>query len=228
MVMKVLVVEDEHKIARAISRALEQENYVVHVAYDGDEGYTTATTKTYDFAIIDSTIPGKYNGLEIIKAMRKLKIHIPTILLTDPNTAQDKSKGLDSDADDYLEKPFALAELLSCVRSLLHKSAEQTDAILKAGDLQLDTQTFTVKRKNKIIDLTSKEFSLLEYLLRNQNRPSSRELIISHVWGYDADVLLNTVEVYVKYLRTKVDDSFDTKLIKTVRGFGYKIEAPSA
>ncbi len=223
--MRVLVVEDEHKIAIAIKRALEQESYAVDVAYDGDEGFAMATTEPYDLAIIDRMIPGDYDGIGIIKAMREAKIHTPVLILTALGTIADKTKGLDSGADDYLVKPFALAELLARVRALLRRPPEQTGTTLVAGDLELDTVTFAVTRAGKAISLTSKEFALLEFLLRNQNRPSSKEVIISHVWDYDADVLLNTVEVYVKYLRAKVDDPFDTKLIKTVRGFGYKIEA---
>lgn len=223
--MRVLVVEDEHKIAIAIKRALEQESYAVDVAYDGDEGFAMATTEPYDLAIIDRMIPGDYDGIGIIKAMRETKIHTPVLILTALGTTADKTKGLDSGADDYLVKPFALAELLARVRALLRRPPEQTGTTLTAGDLELNTITFAVTRAGKAISLTSKEFALLEFLLRNQNRPSSKEVIISHVWDYDADVLLNTVEVYVKYLRAKVDDPFDTKLIKTVRGFGYKIEA---
>ncbi|USN96147.1 MAG: response regulator transcription factor [Candidatus Nomurabacteria bacterium] len=223
--MRILVVEDEHKIARAVARALEQENYAVDVAYDGDEGYAMATTEPYDLAIIDRMIPGEYNGLDIVKAMREEKIHTPVLLLTALGTTADKTKGLDSGADDYLVKPFALAELLARVRALLRRPAEQKGTVLKADDLELDTTTFRVTRGGKEIHLTSKEFALLEFLLRNQGRPSNKETIVAHVWDYDADILLNTVEVYIKYLRAKVDEPFDKQLIKTVRGFGYKIDA---
>lgn len=223
--MRILVVEDEHKIARAVARALEQENYAVDIAFDGDEGYAMATTEPYDLAIIDRMIPGKYDGIEIVKAMRDEKIHTPILLLTALGTTADKTKGLDSGADDYLVKPFALAELLARVRALLRRPPEQLGVVLKAGDLELDTTTFQVTRAGKQIHLTSKEFALLEYLLRNQGRPSNKEAIVQHVWDYDADILLNTVEVYIKYLRAKVDEPFDKPLIKTVRGFGYKIEA---
>lgn len=223
--MRILVVEDEHKIARAVAKALEQESYAVDVAYDGDEGYAMATTEPYDLAIVDRMIPGDYDGLGIIVAMREAKIHTPVLLLTALGTTADKTKGLDSGADDYLVKPFALEELLARVRALLRRPAEQKGTVLKADDLELDTVTFTVTRGGKQIHLTSKEFALLEFLLRNQGRPSSKETIVAHVWDYDADILLNTVEVYIKYLRAKVDDPFDKQLIKTVRGFGYKIEA---
>ncbi len=223
--MRILVVEDEHKIARAVGRALEQESYAVDIVYDGDEGYAMATIEPYDLAIIDRMIPGEYDGIAIVKAMRDAKIHTPVLLLTALGSTSDKTKGLDSGADDYLVKPFALEELLARVRALLRRPAEQKGTVLKAADLELDTTTFRVTRAGKEISLTSKEFALLEYLLRNQGRPSSKETIVAHVWDYDADILLNTVEVYIKYLRAKVDEPFDKQLVKTVRGFGYKIEA---
>ena len=223
--MRILVVEDEHKIARAVGRALEQESYAVDIVYDGDEGYAMDTIEPYDLAIIDRMIPGEYDGIAIVKAMRDAKIHTPVLLLTALGSTSDKTKGLDSGADDYLVKPFALEELLARVRALLRRPAEQKGTVLKAADLELDTTTFRVTRAGKEISLTSKEFALLEYLLRNQGRPSSKETIVAHVWDYDADILLNTVEVYIKYLRAKVDEPFDKQLVKTVRGFGYKIEA---
>lgn len=223
--MRILVIEDEHKIARAVTRALEQESYAVDTVYDGDEGYAMATTEPYDLAIIDRMIPGEYDGIAIVKAMRDAKIHTPVLLLTALGGTADKTKGLDSGADDYLVKPFALEELLARVRALLRRPAEQKGTVLKAGDLELDTTMFRVTRAGKDIPLTSKEFALLEFLLRNQGRPSNKETIVAHVWDYDADILLNTVEVYIKYLRAKVDEPFDKPLIKTVRGFGYKIEA---
>jgi DNA-binding response OmpR family regulator len=170
-------------------------------------------------------IPGDYDGIGIVTAMREAKIHTPVLLLTALGTTADKTKGLDSGADDYLVKPFALAELLARVRALLRRPVEQKGTVLKADDLELDTTTFRVTRAGDEIRLTSKEFALLEYLLRNQGRPSSKEQIVSHVWDYDADILLNTVEVYIKYLRAKVDEPYGKQLIKTVRGFGYKIEA---
>lgn len=223
--MRILVVEDEHKIARALKRALEQESYAVDVVYDGDEGYAMATTEPYDAAIIDRMLPGDYDGIAIVKAMREAKIHTPVILLTALGSITDRTDGLDGGADDYLVKPFALEELLARVRALLRRPAEQQQNILTAGDLSLDTITFSVTRAGKSIQLTSKEFGLLEYMLRNQNRPLSKETIISHVWDYDADILPNTVEVYIKYLRNKIDSGFESPLIHTVRGFGYKLQA---
>jgi DNA-binding response OmpR family regulator len=223
--MRVLVIEDEHKIARALKKALEQETYAVDVAYDGDEGYAMATTEPYDAAVIDRMLPGQHDGISIIKAMREAKIHTPVLLLTALGSVSDRTTGLDSGADDYLVKPFALEELLARVRALLRRPAEQQATILTAGDLSLNTITFEVKRGGKSIQLTGKEFALLEFLMRNQNRPLPKSTIISHVWDYDADVLPNTVEVYIKYIRNKIDQPFDKPLIHTIRGFGYKLQA---
>lgn len=223
--MRVLVIEDEHKIANALKRALEQESYAVDISYDGDDGYAMATTEPYDVAIIDRMLPGDYTGLDIVAAMREAKIHTPVLLLTALGSVNDKTKGLDSGADDYLVKPFALEELLARVRALIRRPAETKGTVLKVGDLSLDTTTFSVQRAGKDITLTSKEFGLLEYLLRNQGRPISKDTIIAHVWDYDADILPNTVEVYVKYLRNKIDQPFKKPILHTVRGFGYKLQA---
>lgn len=223
--MRVLIVEDEHKIARALKKALEQETYAVDVAFDGDEGYAMATTEPYDIAIIDRMLPGGYDGLGIVKAMRDAKVHTPVLFLSALGSVSERTAGLDAGADDYLVKPFALEELLARVRALLRRPTEQQSAILEAGDLTLDTVTYSVERAGKSIQLTSKEFALLEYMLRNPGRPLSKEVIISHVWDYDADILPNTVEVYIKYLRNKIDSPFKKPLIHTVRGFGYKLEA---
>jgi len=222
--MRILIIEDEHKIAQALKKALQQENYAVDVSYDGDDGYAMATTEPYDLAIIDRMIPGEYDGLGIVKAMRKAKIHTPVLLLTAKGTIADRTTGLDAGADDYLVKPFALEELLARVRALLRRPIEVQQTVLTAGDLSLNTVTCEVKRGDKVISLTGKEFALLEYLLRNQGRPNSKDTIISHVWDYNADVLPNTVEVYMKYLRQKIDDPFDKPLLQTIRGFGYKID----
>jgi DNA-binding response OmpR family regulator len=200
--MRVLVIEDEHKIARALKKALEQEHYAVDVSFDGDDGYAMASTEPYDAMIIDT----------------------PILLLTALGSVNDKTAGLDSGADDYLVKPFALDELLARVRALLRRPNKQESTVLAAEDLALDTTKRSVKRGDKEIRLTSKEYGLLEYLLRNKNRPLSKDSIMQHVWDYDANILPNTIEVYIKYLRAKIDKPFGRRLIKTVRGFGYKIE----
>jgi len=222
--MRILIIEDEHKIAQALKKALEQESYAVDVSYDGDDGYAMATTEPYDLAIIDRMIPGQYDGIAIIKAMREAKIHTPVIILTAKGSISDRTTGLDSGADDYLVKPFALEELLARIRALLRRPTEVKQVILTVGDLTLNTVTFEVMRGKTPISLTSKEFALLEFLMRNQGRPSNKDTIISHVWDYDADVLPNTVEVYMKYLRQKIDEPFDKPLLHTARGFGYRIE----
>ena len=221
--MRILVIEDEHKIARALKRALEQESYAVDICYDGDEGYAMATTEPYDAAIIDRMLPGKYNGISIVKAMRNEKIHTPVLFLTALGNTTDKTTGLDVGADDYLVKPFAIEELLARMRALLRRPTQQLETVLKVSDLTLDTTQFSVKRGEREIALTTKEFGLLEYLLRNKGRILTKDAIIAHVWDYDADILPNTVEVYIKYLRNKIDKPFHSELIKTVRGIGYKI-----
>lgn len=223
--MRVLIIEDEHKIARALQKALERETYAVDIAFDGDEGHAMATTEPYDVIIIDRMLPGDYDGIAIVKAMRSANIHTPVLFLSALDSPRDKTEGLNAGADDYLGKPFSLEELLARVRALLRRPLPRQPDILKAGDLSLNTLTYEVKRAGKSLSLTSREFALLEYLMRNQGRPLSKEVIISHVWDYDADVLPNTVEVYIKYVRSKVDDPFDVPLIHTVRGFGYKLEA---
>lgn len=223
--MRVLLIEDEHKIARALQKALEQEAYAVDIAYDGDEGYSMALDEPYDIAIIDRMIPGAYDGIAIVKAMRQENIHIPVLFLSALDSAKDKTEGLNAGADDYLAKPFALEELLARVRALLRRPSELQPDVLKVGDLELNTITNEVRRQGQLIPLTGKEYALLEYLLRNPERPISKEVIISHVWNYDADILPNTVEVYIKYLRNKVDKPFGKPMIQTIRGFGYKLEA---
>ena len=223
--MRVLVIEDEHKIANALKRALQQEKYAVDVSYEGDDGYAMATTEPYDAMIIDRMLPGEYDGLAIVRELRSLNIHTPVLLLTALGTVRDKTTGLDTGADDYLVKPFALEELLARVRALIRRPQDQQPSTLRAGNLSIDTTTFEVRRGGTPISLTQKEYALLEYLMRNQSRPLTKEMIISHVWDYDADILPNTVEVYIKYLRNKIDKKPFTPLIHTVRGFGYKLEA---
>lgn len=221
--MRILLIEDEIKIAKALKRALEQESYAVDVAHDSDEGYAMLTTEPYDLAIIDRLLPGSRDGVAIIKEARAQKLHTPMLLLTALGSVKNRTEGLDAGADDYLVKPFALEELLARVRALLRRPAEQQGIILKAHDLTLDTVSSKVTRAGKEITLTGKEYGLLEYLLRNQGRPLSKEAIIANVWDFDSDILPNTVEVYIKYLRSKIDAPFDTPLIKTIRGFGYTI-----
>ncbi len=221
--MRVLIIEDEHKIANALKRVLQQEHYAADVCYDGEEGLSMGLNQPYDLMIIDLGLPKK-NGLQVIKALRKQGVHTPVIILTAKGSTADKVAGLDAGADDYILKPFAMDEVLARARALLRRPADQQNTILEAEDLTLDTTTYEVKRGGKLISLTSKEFSLLEYLLRNKGRPLSKDEIIGHVWDYDADVLPNTVEVYIRYLRQKIDDPYDKPIIHTARGFGYSIK----
>jgi two-component system copper resistance phosphate regulon response regulator CusR len=225
--MRVLVIEDEHKIARALKKALEQEAYAVDVCFDGDDGHAMATTEPYDVMIIDRMLPGQYNGLDIVRGLRGQGIHTPVLFLTALGRTEDKTTGLNTGADDYLVKPFAIEELLARVRALLRRPNEQHSTILTADGLSLNTVEHTVTHEGSDLQLTAKEFGLLEYLLRNKNRILTKDNIIAHVWDYDADILPNTVEVYVKYLRNKIDKPFKTNLIQTVRGFGYRLSAKS-
>ncbi|PIU03788.1 DNA-binding response regulator [Candidatus Shapirobacteria bacterium CG08_land_8_20_14_0_20_39_18] len=222
--MRVLVIEDEHKIANSIKKGLEQEAFAVDVAYDGTEGYDLASTESYDVIILDLMLPG-IDGMEICKKLRAEKIHTPILILTAKGQLEDKVKGLNSGADDYLTKPFTFEELLARVKAMTRRPANLTGVVLKVDDLSLDTISYEVKREPRLIKLSAKEYALLEYLMRHANQTLSKDQIISHVWNYDADILPNTVEVYIGYLRNKIDRPFKNKpaLIQTIRGFGYKI-----
>ena len=219
--MRLLIIEDEHKIANAIKKGFEQEHFAVDVSYDGKDGLGQASTIEYDAIILDRMLP-EVDGIEICRILRQKNIHTPIIMLTAKDQLNDKVEGLNSGADDYLTKPFAFIELLARVRALIRRPKNAIDSILRAADLTLNTATYEVKRGSKNIELSSKEFALLEYLMRNQNRILTKENIISHVWDYDSDVLPNTVEVYIGYLRNKIDTGPD-KMIQTARGFGYKL-----
>lgn len=223
--MRILIIEDDHKIANAIKKGLEQESFAVDASFDGQDGLGFAMTEDYDLIIIDRMLPG-VDGIKICQALREKKKNVPILFLTAKDKISDRVEGLDAGADDYLVKPFAFEELLARVRALLRRPSAQLDDKLEVADLTLNSQTFEVKRAEKNINLSTKEFALLEYLMRNPGRILTKDNIISHVWDYDADVLPNTVEVYVGYLRNKIDRAFKNKpeLIKTVRGFGYKIE----
>ena len=220
--MRILVVDDEKKIALGIKKALESQKYAVDVCHDGIEALNMAEAIEYDLIILDRMLPGM-DGVSIIKNLRSQNIYIPILLLTALGTVKDKTDGLDAGADDYLPKPFALDELLARVRAILRRPKVKAEIILTVGDLSLNLNTHSVKRGNKDIILTNKEFSLLEFLMRNKNQPISKEQIITHVWNWDSDILPNNIEVYISYLRDKVDKPFSKKLIKTVRGVGYKI-----
>lgn len=222
--MRVLVIEDEHKIANSIKKGLEQESYAVDVAYDGEYGFDLASTEDYDVIVLDLMLP-KMDGMEICKQLRKDNIHTPILMLTAKSQLGDKVTGLNAGADDYLVKPFAFAELIARIRALTRRPKDALGAVLTSEDLSLNTLTYQVKRGEKEINLSKKEFAMLEYLMRHEDRVLTKDQIINHVWDYDADVLPNTVEVYIGYLRNKIDKPFKKSppLIHTVRGFGYKI-----
>lgn len=222
--MRILIIEDEHKLANALRRGLQQESYAVDVSYDADDGTAMATTEPYDLVIIDRMLPGDTDGVGIIKEMRAQRNHIPILMLTARDNVKDRIEGLDAGADDYLVKPFAFSELLARVRALLRRPQNSIDTELIYSDLSLNPVTYEVYRQNKPIKLSNREFGLLEYMLRNPERILTKENIISHVWNYDADILPNTVEVYIRYLRNKIDKPFEAQpLIHTIRGFGYKL-----
>lgn len=222
--MRILVVEDEHKIANSIKKGLEQESYAVDVAFEGQEGFDLATSEEYDLIILDLLLPN-IDGITICTNLRQKNIHTPIIMLTAKGQISDKVAGLNAGADDYLTKPFAFEELLARIRALTRRPKASTGSILSYGDLTLNTLTYQVKRGDKFIKVSSKEYALLEYLLRHPNQVLTKEQIIAHIWNYEADVLPNTVEVYIGYLRNKIDRPFANKsqLIQTARGFGYRI-----
>jgi two-component system, OmpR family, response regulator len=222
--MRILLIEDEEKIAIAIKKVLEQETYAVDVVGTGVDGLDMATIEDYDLIILDRMLPDM-DGKDVCTSLRNNGKHTPLIMLTAKRQLQDKIDGLDAGADDYLVKPFAFEELLARIRSLIRRPKESLHTILSTVDLEMDTQTFEVRRNNTPIRLSSREFALLTYLLRHKNRIVSKDQIISNVWNYDADVVANTVEVYISNLRKKIDLGFPDlpRLIHTVKGFGYKI-----
>jgi len=216
--MKVLIVEDEHRIANSLKQGLELERCAVDIAYDGTTGFDLASTIEYDAIILDLLLPG-INGIEICKQLRAKHIHAPILILTAKGQIQDKVTGLDAGADDYLTKPFSFIELLARIRALTRRPQNALAVTLTVADLSLDPKLFTLTRGKLPIQLSSKEFALLEFLMRNSGKIISKQQIIDHVWDYDADILPNTVEVYIRNLRQKIGPDF----IQTVRGFGYKL-----
>jgi len=221
--MKILVVEDEKKVASFIKRGLEEEEFEVDLAYDGEEGLTAAANTTYDLILMDVMLPKK-DGLTVVRDLRQQGVVTPVLCLTAKDTVEDIVSGLDSGSDDYLTKPFAFAELLARVRALLRRGQQDRGAEITFADLRLDPVSHKVWRSNKEIDLTAKEYALLEYLMRNPNQVLTRTMIAEHVWDYTFDSFTNIIDVYVNYLRKKVDRDFDKKLIHTVRGVGYVLK----
>lgn len=218
--MRILVVEDEKKVAGFIRRGLEEEGYAVDVAEDGDTGLAMALDGVHDLILLDVHLPGM-NGFTVLRELRGRKFATPVLLLTVRATIEDKVLGLDSGADDYLTKPFAFQELLARVRALLRRRGEDKSAVLQVADLTLDPARRTAHRGGEAVELTTKEFSLLEYFMRNRGRVVTRTMIAEHVWDYDFDSMTNVIDVYVNYLRKKIDKGRKRKLIHTIRGSGY-------
>lgn len=224
--MKVLVIEDERKIALAISTGLSQEHITCDTAFDGEKGFDLASEDGYDVLIIDRLLPAM-DGITLTKKLRGQGKHTPILMLTAKGQVQDKVEGLESGADDYLTKPFAFEELLARIKALARRPKEVARHILTCDSLVVDTKTFSVQRNGSSISLSAKEYALLEYLMKHQRTILKKEQIITHVWNYDANILPNTVEVFIANIRNKIDKAFpkEKKLIHTVRGFGYKLEA---
>jgi len=218
--MKVLVVEDEQKVANFLQKGLREEQFVVDVAYDGLEGESMALENEYDLILLDVMLPGK-DGVAILETLRARKIEIPIIMLTAKDMVVDKLKGFEAGCDDYIPKPFSFEELLARVRAVLRRHSGAGTNVLNFADLTLDLISHKVIRGGKEIELTAKEYSLMEYLMRNPNRVLTRTMITQHVWDYNFDSFTNVIDVYVNYLRNKVDRGFPQKLIHTVRGVGY-------
>ena len=220
--MRVLIIEDERKLSNIVRKGLIEEGFAVDQAFNGEEGQYLAESESYDLIILDIMLP-KINGLDVCRSLRNKKITTPILMLTAKTTVENKVEGLNVGADDYLTKPFAFTELKARLQALLRRSHNQTQTTLQVEDLEVDPVKHTVKRENKTIFLTPKEFSILEFLLRHQGEVVTRTQITEHVWDYNFDALSNVVDVFVATLRKKIDSGFKSKIIQTVHGVGYKI-----
>lgn len=220
--MRVLVAEDDNALASFVRKGLEAEHYAVDIASDGEEAQYMAEEYDYDLVILDLTLP-QTDGLHVLKRVRAKKSGLPVLVLTARSRVEDRVKGLDLGADDYLTKPFSFSELSARVRALLRRGSRPAESILRAEDLELNRVERTVKRAGRRIELTPKEFALLEYLMLNAGRRVTRTMIIEHVWNLSFDTMTNVVDVYINYLRKKVDEGFGHRLIRTVRGVGYQL-----
>jgi heavy metal response regulator len=222
--MRILVIEDEKKVAHFIKKGLEEEHYAVDTAYDGETGLYMTEVNEYDLVVLDLMIP-KIDGLEVLKRIRANKNTVPILVLTAKDTVEDIVRGLDSGCDDYLTKPFEFKEFLARIRALLRREKVEKEPALKIADLTLSLVTHKVTRKGEEIELTSKEYALLEYFVRNPDKVLTRTMISEHVWDYHFDSMTNVIDVYVNYLRKKIDKGFEPKLIHTIRGVGYILSA---
>lgn len=225
--MRILVVEDEPKIAQAVKRGLELKGFAVDMVHDGDSGLMHASDPDYDAIVLDRMLPGSIDGVELCQKLRSDGVHTPVLMLTARGTIGDRVEGLNSGADDYLVKPFSFDELTARVRALLRRPPQQVGTELTLEDLSLNPNNYEVKRGMTAIKLSNKEFSLLEYFMHHQGQVITKQMIINHVWDQDADILPNTIEVYIGYLRNKIDRPFPASkpLLHTLRGFGYKLSA---
>jgi DNA-binding response OmpR family regulator len=225
--MRILIVEDEERIVRFLKKGLEEESYAVDVTMDGSSALDWVVDTPYDLILLDVMLPG-LTGIEVCQIIRQRGITIPILMLTARDSIDDRVKGLDAGADDYLPKPFAFKELLARIRALTRRVTTTTtsDTVLELADLTLDTVTHIAKRNGREIELTSKEYALLEYLLRNARRPLNRTLIREGVWGYDYYGASNVVDVYIRHLRRKLEANGEPPIIHTVRGVGYEIDEP--
>jgi two-component system copper resistance phosphate regulon response regulator CusR len=220
--MRILLIEDEKKVADIIERGLKAERYAVDVYHDGQSGWDAAEAFNYDLIVLDLMLP-KLSGTEVLEKIRRKNQQVPVLILTARDGMADKIKNFEVGADDYLTKPFAFAEFLLRVKALLRRGTANRAASVRVGDLEIDRLTQVVKRGGKKIELTSKEYSLLEYLATNPGRVFSRTMIIEHVWDQSFQGLTNIVDVYIRHLREKLDDDFPVKLLRTVRGVGYSL-----
>lgn len=224
--MRILLVEDNVRLSDSLKRNLMDDKYAVDTAYDGQEGEELAELTPYDVIILDVMLPKK-NGVEVCRSLRNQRITTPILMLTARDALEDRVLGLDSGADDYLVKPFEMDELRARLRALLRRESEDKSGLITVADLVLDPATHFVQRGGKPIELTAREYAMLEYLMRNPNRLITRQMAENHLWSYSAQVLSNAVDVYIRRLRSKIDDPFEVKLIETVRGAGYRLRRPA-
>jgi DNA-binding response OmpR family regulator len=223
--MRILAIDDDRRLCNVVKRGLVEEGYAVDLAYDGEEGEYLAEVNPYDLIILDIMLPNK-DGIRVCHELRAKKVNTPILMLTAKDNVEDRVKGLDTGADDYLVKPFAFSELLARVRALLRREGMLKSPELRVGDLILNTLTRQVWRGQRPIELTTKEYVILEYLMRHPNVVVTRTMIEEHAWDYDFDSLSNLVDVYVRRLRRKIDSEGEDSLIQTVRGAGYRLKAP--
>ncbi|MFO8100786.1 MAG: response regulator transcription factor [Dehalococcoidia bacterium] len=223
--MRILVVDDDRRLCGIIKRGLMEEAYSVDLVYDGEEAAYLALINPYDLIVLDIMMPKK-DGLEVCRELRANEVNVPILMLTAKDAVEDRVKGLDAGADDYLVKPFAFSELLARIRALLRREAPSKSSEIKAGDLVLNTLTRQARRGDRQIELTTKEYVLLEYFMHHPNVVVTRTMLEEHAWDYDFDSMSNLVDVYIRRLRRKVDEEGKESLIQTVRGAGYKLKVP--